>query len=107
MLGATLTDAEFIASFLEGRSASKDNISSEKDAHRLTLLTAETWVSSTCGAWQSHPIARLIPGADKTADVTGQIDEVLNWLVVRGVRIEMILKISLLRSKVFLVRPKR
>ncbi len=88
MLGATLTDVESIAGFLRGRSASKENISSEKDVHWLTLLTAETWISSTCDEWPSRLIAQVILGADKTADVTGQIDEVLNWLVARDVRIE-------------------
>lgn len=88
MHGVTLTDVESIAGFLEGRSASKDSISSEKEAHRLTLPTAETWISLTCSEWQSRLIAQLIPGAYRTADLTGQIDEVLNWLVVRDVRIE-------------------
>lgn len=88
MLGATLTDAEFIAGFLKGISASKEDISSEKDAHRLILLTAETWISPTGSEWQSRPISQLVLGADRTADLTGQIDDVLNWLVVRDVRIE-------------------
>ena len=77
MLGVTLTDVDSIAGFLEGRSASKDSISPEKSAHPLTLPTAETWISSTWGEWQSHLIAQLILGADRTADLTGQIDEVL------------------------------
>jgi hypothetical protein len=88
MFGVTLTDVDSIAGFLEGRSASNDSISPEKSAHPLILPTAETWISSTWGEWQSHLIARLILGADRTADLTGQIDEVLYWLAIRDVRIE-------------------
>jgi len=88
MLRVTLTDVESIAGFLEGRSASEDSISSVKSAHWLTLPTAEAWISSTWGELQSHLIAQLIPGVDRTADLSGQIDEALYWLAMREVRIE-------------------
>jgi hypothetical protein len=88
MPGATLTDAAFIAGFLEGRSASNEDILPKKDSRLLILPAAEYWALSTGDEWQSRVLSQFVLGADKTTDLTGQIDDVLNWLVARDVRIE-------------------
>jgi hypothetical protein len=90
MLQATLPSTGLIPTLFGGRPASEWDIAFADNTRSLALPLAESWLPST-GDWMlssAYAYVMLYAAAAKTANVTAPIEERLNWLVTKGVRIE-------------------
>lgn len=88
MLNTILTNDANVANFFMKLSTGEAGAAVEEKTEPQAAATTGIWFLSTGNLQDARIHLQYVLGTGKTANVTGPVDETLNWLDKKGVRIE-------------------